>query len=99
MKLIIKGLKEFLFDVREDFNCALRAVCGRPSPIKRLVIVVIICGVLSGVSVSTLVRSVYNTGKRDAKAEMIHIEHIKQLELKHSSDSINSIKNYGHEYE
>ncbi|MDR1632981.1 MAG: TraL conjugative transposon family protein [Dysgonamonadaceae bacterium] len=92
-----RRLKEFLGDIREDFNCGLHAVCGKPSPMKRLVIVLIIGVALSVVSVCTLVRSIYNIGKRDA--EVIHIEHIKQLELKYSGDSINSIKSYGNEYE
>jgi hypothetical protein len=96
MKLI-KELKEFLGDIREDFNSGLRAVCGRPSPVKRLVIVLIIGGALSVVSVCTLVKAIYNIGKRDA--ELIHIEHIKQLELKRSNDSINAIKSYRDEYE
>jgi hypothetical protein len=81
-------LKETVNDVRDGFSSGLRIVCGKPSPAKRLVIVLIIGCVLSVVSVCTLVRSIYNIGKRDA--ELIHIEHIKQLELKRSD----SIKNY-----
>jgi hypothetical protein len=90
-------LKDFFGDLRDDFICGLHAVCGKPSPVKRLVIVLIIGGALSVVSVCTLVRSIYNIGKRDA--ELIYIEHIKHLELKRSGDSINSIKNKDYEYD
>jgi hypothetical protein len=88
-------LKEFFGDLRDNFRCGLHAVCGKPSPVKRLVIVLIIGGALSIVSVCTLVSSIYNIGKRDA--ELIHIEHIKQLELRLSGDSINTVKNQCYE--
>jgi hypothetical protein len=93
-------LKETASDVRDSLECGLRAVCGKPSPEKRLVIVLIILAILSVTSVSVLVRSIYNIGKRDA--ELIHIEHLKQLELKRSADSINlieNIKNKDYEYD
>jgi UDP-N-acetylglucosamine:LPS N-acetylglucosamine transferase len=90
-------LKETVYELRDDFNSSLRTLCGRPSAVKRLVIVLIIGGALSVVSVSALVEAIYNIGKRDA--ELIHIEHIKQLELKRSNDSINAIKSYRDEYE
>jgi 5-bromo-4-chloroindolyl phosphate hydrolysis protein len=64
--------------------------------VKRLVIVLIIGGVLSVVSVSTLVRAVYSIGKRDA--ELIYIEHIKQLEL-NRSDSVKSYTLKSRDYE
>jgi hypothetical protein len=83
-------LRERVNDIGNGFESGLRTVCGKPSPVKRLIIVLVIGSVLSVVSVCTLVRAIYSIGKRDA--ELIYIEHIRQLELKHS-DSINSIKN------
>ena len=86
-------LNETVNEIRDGFDSSLRAVCGRPSPVKRLVIVLIIGFVLSVVSVSTLVRAIYNIGKRDAEQQFIELQHIEQLKLKPSADSI-LIKGY-----
>jgi hypothetical protein len=83
-------IKETVNDLRDDFNSGVRALCGRPSPAKRLVIVLVIGCVLSVASVSALVKAIYSIGKRDA--ELLYIEHIKQLELKCSGDSIKNHK-------
>jgi hypothetical protein len=95
----MKKVKATVEEIRDGFSSSLRAACGKPSPTKRLVIVLIIGGVLSVVSVCTLVRAIYDIGKRDA--ELIYIEHIKQLELKRN-DSIKkhelNSKNYNYEY-
>jgi hypothetical protein len=95
-------LNETVNEIRDGFSSSLRAVCGRPSPTKRLVIVLIIGGVLSVVSVSALVRAIYDIGKRDAQRQFMEVQHIEQLKLKPSGDSILILrlnKNNDYEYD
>jgi hypothetical protein len=77
-----------LKDIRDEIAYGIRWLCKCPSPGKRLVTVLILSVILGGTNIYFVVSSIYNIGKRDA--ELIHIEHIKQLEFKHSSDSINN---------
>lgn len=81
-----KGLKKNFDSMLDEIDRFLRLVCGRPSPIKRLVIVSIVCVAMGVSSLYALINSVYNTGKRDA--EFMKVQHIEPLEL-HKRDSIN----------
>ncbi|MDR1864470.1 MAG: TraL conjugative transposon family protein [Bacteroidales bacterium] len=85
-------IREQLLRLEDRAEYHFRRLCGQPSPMKRLVTVLILVLVFGGLNIWLVVSSIYNIGKRDA--ERIHIEHIKQLELKHSADSMLSIKNY-----
>ena len=85
-------ITEFLTPAWHNTDSRIRQLCGRPSPAKRLVMVLVICAALAVINVYFLFSSVYNIGKNDAHKELIKIEHIERLNLK-GNDSIQSIKN------
>jgi hypothetical protein len=86
------SIKNQLTDIWDEFCYGLRWLCGKPSPLKRLITVLILAVGLGGANIYLVVSSIYNIGKRDAQKEYMEIEHIKQVELKHSNDSINQLK-------
>jgi len=75
----------------------LRQLCGRPSPAKRLVMVLVVCAVFAVINVYFLFSSVYNIGKNDAKKELLQMEHIEGLKIP-KKDSINFKQMYQYEY-
>ena len=77
---------EFLIPALRKTDNRLKQLCGRPSPAKRLVMVLIVCLVFAVINIYFLFSSVYNIGKNDAHKELIKMEHIEQ-------DSIQSIMN------
>ena len=89
-----KKVKEFLINVWDEIEYGLRLLCGKPTPMKRFIIVLVIGGSLSIAFIHSIVSSIYNIGKRDA--ERIYIE---QLELKDENDSINLLKQNMYDYE
>jgi hypothetical protein len=86
------NIRNQLTDIWDEFCYGLRRLCGKPSPLKRLVTVLVLAVGLGGANLYLIVSSIYNIGKRDARKEYMKIEHIKQAELKHSNDSINQLK-------
>ena len=83
-------IKKRLIAIWDEIEYGLRRLCGKPSPMKQFIIILILGGSLSVSYIYSLVSSIYNIGKRDV--ELMHIEHIKQLELQHKNDSINILK-------
>jgi hypothetical protein len=69
----------------------LHRLCGQPTPLKRLVTVLVMGGFLVAVNIYVVVSSIYSIGKRDAEKEFMKIQHIQQLELQ-INDSINQLK-------
>ena len=59
----------------------LRRLCGKPSPIKRLIIVLLLSLFFAVVNVWFFVSTVYNIGKKDAQKEMLKLEHIEHKVL------------------
>jgi hypothetical protein len=86
-----KKIREFLINAGYAIEHRLKLLCGKPSPMKRFIIVMVISGTLCIAFFYTLVSSIYNIGKHDTE-QMMHIEHIKRLEMKNSNDSINLLK-------
>jgi hypothetical protein len=85
------NIKNQLADICDELCYGLRRLCGKPSPTKRLITVLALAVGLGGANIYLVVSSIYNIGKRDGQKEYMKIEHIKQLELKHSNDSINQL--------
>ena len=83
-----KKIVKIFDNLWDEFTDRLRMMCGKPSPTKRFIIVLLICGVLSITYTCTLLNSIYNIGKKDAQKEFLELEHIKQLELNVTSDSV-----------
>jgi hypothetical protein len=75
----------------------LKRLCGRPSPMKRFVSVVIAGCVMAIVFVCILVSSVYKIGYTNAQKDIPELNIVRQLILK--NDSINLLKQQLNEYE
>lgn len=67
----------------------LRRLCGRITPEKRLVVVLVIFIFFGGMSIYITVSSIYNIGKRDG--QQLQIEHLGRLPME-AKDSINQLK-------
>jgi hypothetical protein len=91
-KKIILKIREILQNTLGEISYALRMICGKPTPLKRLAAVTVTGLILGIASAYTLVCSVYHIGKNDGRRELPEMEHIRELKLK--NDSIKSIKNY-----
>jgi len=74
----------------EHIEFFFRRLCGKPSPEKRLITVVIIVLLLAGINIYISVYYIGSIIKNDARKEYMEMEHIKPLEI--SNDSINKFK-------
>jgi len=88
-------VKEFS---KSKIEQSLRRICGRPSPTKRLVIVLLVCVKLAAINIYFLFSSVYSIGKNDAQKDLLQIEHIEGLKIPRN-DSINLLKQKLYEFE
>ena len=84
---MIKKIKEFL-----------KQICEKPSPKKRLAIVIVVCLALAAIDISILLSSVRNIGKNDAQKKLMKLEHIDGIKIP-KNDSINFLKQKMYEYE
>lgn len=67
----------------------LHRLCGRITPEKRLVVVLVMFLFFGGMSIYITVSSIYNIGKRDG--QQLQIEHLGRLPME-AKDSINQLK-------
>lgn len=81
-------------NIKADIEYGLRRLCGRPSPLKRFIVVLVIGGVLTVANIYIVVNSVYNIGKRDVQKEFIELQHIEAPKLQQRKDSLDLITNY-----
>jgi hypothetical protein len=90
-------LKMFYLRFEDWAVYRLHCLCGQPTPLKRLVAVLVMGGFLVTVNIYVVVSSIYNMGKRDAEKEFMKGQHIQRLELQ-KKDSINILnsKEYGY---
>ena len=89
MKKLSMKIKEFLVNVWDEVEYCLRLMCGKPTPMKRFIVVLIIGGALAVANIYFVVSSIYNIGKRDAEKEFLQLQHIETPELQYLKDSIN----------
>jgi hypothetical protein len=95
-----KKIKDFLINAWDEIEYRLRLLCGKPTPMKRFVIVLIIGGALAVVHIYFVVSSIYNMGVSDAKKQFIELQHIETLKLQQTkNDSINILNQKEYEYE
>ena len=80
-------INEFQTKVGHEIQQRLKRLCGRPSPMKRLVFVIVVCVVLAVVNIWFLFSSIYNIGKNDAEKELMKMQHIEKLELRKKKES------------
>lgn len=67
----------------------LRHLCGRITPEKRLVIILLMFLFFGGMSIYITVSSIYNIGRRDG--QQLQIEYLGRLPME-AKDSINQLK-------
>ncbi|MDR0541176.1 MAG: TraL conjugative transposon family protein [Dysgonamonadaceae bacterium] len=78
-----------------EIEYGLRMMCGKPTPVKRFITVLIVGEILTAVNIYFVASSIYNMGVHDAKKQFLEVRHIETLKLpKTENDSIKSIKNY-----
>ena len=94
MKELRKKIVEFVSGAWGEIEYGLRCLCGRPSPMKRFITVLMVGGVLAVVNIWFVANSIYNMGKRDAERKFLELQHIEPVELTLSKDSIHSNKNF-----
>lgn len=94
-----KKIVDFLSNVWEEITYNLKCFCGGLTPVKRLIIVLVIGGILSIAYIYTLVSSICNIGKQDAGKEYMELQHIEILKLQQKQDSINILNQQEYEYE
>ena len=94
MKELKKKIKDFLSNAWDEIEYGLRLLCGKPTPMKRFITVLIIGGALAVANIYFVVSSIYNMGVSDAKKQFLEVQHIETLKMQQSkNDSIKSIKN------
>lgn len=80
---------ESIKDAADELTYGIRSLCGKPTPLKRLVIVLAMCGILSIVFIYTTVTSIYSIARNDAEKEFFNQGHVRRLELKNDSILLN----------
>ena len=93
-----KKIRKYLTNIWDNIEYRLRLLCGKPSPIKQFMTVLIIGIVLTVANIYFVVSSVYHIGKRDAEKEFITLQHIETLKLHSKNDSINIFNQKEYEY-
>ena len=91
IRKIIQRVNEWLEDI-------LRGLLGRMTPDRRVILLVTMLIVFSGLSIYMTVSSIYNLGKD--KGEQMQIEQIESLKLQleqQQRDSINNLNHYEYE--
>lgn len=92
-------IRDFLTVARDETGYRLRLLCGKPTPMKRFVMVLVTGGTLAVVNVYFVVSSIYNMGVHDAKKQFLEVQHIETLKLQQSkNDSINILNQKKYEY-
>ena len=81
--------KNCIEKVQDWADDKLRQMCGRITPGKRLTVILLMFVFFGGMSIYITVSSIYNIGKRDG--QRLQIEHIRQLPLQQTNDSINPL--------
>ncbi|MBP7611547.1 MAG: DUF3989 domain-containing protein [Paludibacter sp.] len=87
-------IRKIINRVNEWLEDGLRSLLGRLTPDRRVVLIVTMLIVFSGLSVYMTVSSIYNIGKQ--QGEQIQIKHIESLKMQleqQRKDSINNLKN------
>lgn len=83
-------LRSLFYQLSYRAEQALRRLCGRLTPGKRLAVIVTMLIFFSALSLFITIYSIYSIGKKNG--EMLQIDHIEQLELQLKQDSLQHIK-------
>jgi len=86
-------------NIKREIENRLKRLCGKPSPAKRLIFVLVVCVVFAAANIYFVVSSIYAIGKSNAKKEFMQIEHIEGIKAPtNDKDSINFLKQIINEY-
>lgn len=88
---------DFLKNAAEEIIYGIRCICGKPSPLKRFVLVLIVTGILGIAFLYTIVTSIYNMGRYDTGKELVIPENEKNDQLKNDSINLETDERYEHE--
>ena len=95
-------IRKLINKVNEYWEDSLRSLLGRLTPDRRVILIVILLMIFSGLSIFITFSSIYNLGKdRGEKMQIDHIERL-QLELKkmrHKTDSLKQLNNFQYDRE
>ena len=95
-------IRKLINKVNEYLEDGLRSLLGRLTPDRRVILIVILLMIFSGLSIFMTFSSIYNLGKdRGEKMQIDHIERL-QLELKkmrHKTDSLKQLNNFQYDRE
>ncbi|MDR1202214.1 MAG: TraL conjugative transposon family protein [Tannerellaceae bacterium] len=91
-------IRKLINRANEWLEDRLRSIVRPLSPDARVIVILIMLLLFSGLSIYMTVSSIYNMGKKNGQ-QQIQIEHIKRLELEHTqkTDSINHKNNFNYE--
>ena len=87
--MVGKFMAKVIAEIQDWADVKLRRLCGRITPGKRLTVILLMFVFFGGMSIYITVSSIYNIGKRDG--QRLQIEHIRQLPLQQTNDSINPL--------
>ncbi|MDR2970077.1 MAG: TraL conjugative transposon family protein [Tannerellaceae bacterium] len=87
-----KKTGNFMEAVRSGIEYRLRWLCGRPSPLKRFIAILVIGGMLTVANIDLVVSSIYNIGRKDAETEFMELRHIETLKLQQQKDSLDFLR-------
>lgn len=92
-------IRKLIQHINEWLEYGLRGLLGRLTPDRRVILIVTMLLVFSGLSIYMTVSSIYNIGKNDGEQiKLKHIESLKKELEQRQTDSINNLKNK-YEYE
>jgi hypothetical protein len=92
-------IRKFWSKVGDAVEYRLRLLVGRPSPMKRFLIILCMGVILTIANLYIIADSIYKMGKRDAEIKFMELQHIESLELQQKQDSINILNHKQYEYE
>jgi hypothetical protein len=92
MKEVKTKIRDFMSSAWGEIEYGLRTLCGKPSPVKRLITVLIISGALTVIYLYFIVSSVCRIKQPDVKDDFLHLQHIESLEWRQRQDSIRSVE-------
>ena len=64
-------MRKLIERINDWFSDVLRGICGRMTPDRRIVAIVILLAVFAGINFYFTFRAIYNIGREDAKYELV----------------------------
>jgi hypothetical protein len=78
-------MKKKINEFQTKINQRLKRLCGRPSPEKRLLVVVLACVVFGVADIWFVVNAISGIGKNDTEKVLIKMQYIEPLQLENKN--------------